>query len=143
VECAAYDQYRFKEDKERRAHQGTLNVGMGVDAETAIQSIKERYAALQARIKEFPALIKPWISLAFVAVMQPYADMTEGKRLCWKICLFNAAIYGFWKLRRLQPFMTRSFMHHPLSGLSYSMLTSTFRYCVGILHRLLVYSQFS
>ncbi|KAM6496844.1 hypothetical protein JOM56_007317 [Amanita muscaria] len=91
-----------------------------------IKELRDWYANLNASIQNFPALIKPWISLACVSIMQPYADMSEGKRLCWKICLFNAAIYGFWKIRKLQPFMMRSFTHNPLSGLSYTMLTSVF-----------------
>ncbi|KAK2465684.1 hypothetical protein APHAL10511_002228 [Amanita phalloides] len=101
-----------------------------------LKRLKAWYAKLNASIRDFPALIKPWISLAYVTAMQPYADMTEGKRLCWKICLFNAAVYGFWKLRRLQPFMMSSFAHNPLSGLSYTMLTSMFSH-KSFLHLLL------
>jgi rhomboid-like protein len=91
-----------------------------------IKQLRDWYAKLNANIQNFPALMKPWISLAYVTIMQPYADMSEGKRLCWKICLFNAAIYGVWKFKRLQPFMMHSFTHNPLSGLSYTMLTSVF-----------------
>lgn len=76
-----------------------------------------------------PGLLRPWVGVAYVAVMQPYADASEGKRVCWKICLFNAAVWAAWKVRRLQGPMARAFMHNPLSGLSYTLLTSVFR-CV-------------
>jgi len=46
--------------------------------------------------------------------------------LCWKICLLNAGVWAAWKIKSWQPFMNRSFMHHPLSGLSYTLLTSMF-----------------
>jgi len=38
----------------------------------------------------------------------------------------NAGVWAAWKIKRLHPFMTRSFMHHPLSGLSYTLVTSMF-----------------
>jgi rhomboid-like protein len=60
--------------------------------------------------------------------MQPYADATEGKRLCWKICLLNAGVWLAWKIKPWNGFMTIRFMHYPLSGLSYTLLTSMFRY---------------
>lgn len=74
-----------------------------------------------------PGLIRPWVGLAFVSVLQPYADASEGKRLCWKICLFNAAVWVAWKVRRWQGPMSIRFMHNPLSGLSFTLLTSMFR----------------
>ena len=60
--------------------------------------------------------------------MQPYADASEGKRLCWKICLLNLGVWGAWKIGRWRPFMTTWFMHNPLSGRSLTLLASTFRY---------------
>jgi len=42
------------------------------------------------------------------------------------ICGVNTAIYLVWKIPRLAPFMTRTFTHHPLSGRSYTLLTSMF-----------------
>ncbi|KAG5638563.1 hypothetical protein H0H81_011909 [Sphagnurus paluster] len=58
--------------------------------------------------------------------MQPFADASEGKRLCWKICLFNAAVWLAWKAKRFKGPMMVSFTHNPLSGLSYTLLTSMF-----------------
>ncbi|PPQ96801.1 hypothetical protein CVT26_006204 [Gymnopilus dilepis] len=100
-----------------------------------IQGLREKLASIQTTVQQLPVLIRPWINLAFVSVMQPYADASEGKRLCWKICLFNFAIYAAWKVKRWEPFMSRSFMHYPLSGKSYTLLTSTFSH-KGALHLL-------
>ncbi|TFK71379.1 hypothetical protein BDN72DRAFT_895740 [Pluteus cervinus] len=91
-----------------------------------IKSLREGFAAITGKAQEVPGLIRPWLSTLYVAVMQPYADASEGKRLTWKICLLNAAIFVAWKFRRLQGPMTVRFMHNPLSGLSYTLLTSVF-----------------
>ncbi|KAF8624024.1 hypothetical protein AX17_007230 [Amanita inopinata Kibby_2008] len=91
-----------------------------------IKKLRDWYAKVNSSIRDLPGLIRPWVSLAYVTAMQPYADMTEGKRLCWKICLFNAAIYGVWKFKRLHHGMMHNFTHNPLSGLSYTLLTSVF-----------------
>ncbi|GLB43363.1 putative rhomboid family protein [Lyophyllum shimeji] len=90
-----------------------------------IKKLREWYAFV-TQAPEIPSLLRPWLAAAYVTVMQPYADASEGKRLCWKICLFNAAIWLAWKVKRFQGPMTVSFMHHPLSGLSYTLLTSVF-----------------
>lgn len=93
------------------------------------QNLREWYVYIVGGVREVPGLIRPMLGTAFVAIMQPYADASEGKRLCWKICLLNTAIWLAWKLRRLERPMTVRFMHHPLSGLSFTLLTSMFRYC--------------
>ncbi|KIK07798.1 hypothetical protein K443DRAFT_128905 [Laccaria amethystina LaAM-08-1] len=93
-----------------------------------IRDLREWFAGLNLRLQEMPGLIRPWVGLAFVSVLQPYADASEGKRLCWKICLFNAAVWVAWKVRRWQGPMSIRFMHNPLSGLSFTLLTSMFRF---------------
>ncbi|KAF8801330.1 hypothetical protein BYT27DRAFT_7198411 [Phlegmacium glaucopus] len=91
-----------------------------------IQGLREKLASINSVISNFPILIRSWVNVGCVAIMQPYADASEGKRVCWKICLLNAGVWAAWKIKRWQPFMNRSFMHHPLSGLSYTLLTSMF-----------------
>jgi len=90
--------------------------------------MREILTNIQSTVQQLPVLIRPWINLAFVSVMQPYADASEGKRLCWKICLLNLAVYAAWKVKRWQGFMVTRFMHYPLSGMSITLLTSMFRY---------------
>ncbi|KAF8074693.1 hypothetical protein FPV67DRAFT_1474598 [Lyophyllum atratum] len=91
-----------------------------------IKKLRDWYAYLTQQAQDVPSLLRPWLGAAYVTVMQPYADASEGKRLCWKICLFNAAIWLAWKVKRFQAPMMTSFAHHPLSGLSYTLLTSVF-----------------
>ncbi|EAU90212.2 hypothetical protein CC1G_05750 [Coprinopsis cinerea okayama7 len=91
-----------------------------------IRYLREWFQSINSKLQDMPALIRPWVGLAFVSVLQPYADASEGKRLCWKICLLNAGVYLAWKIRKWRPAMNVRFMHNPLSGLSYTLLTSMF-----------------
>lgn len=91
-----------------------------------IKTLRDWYAAIVGSTSDIPNPIRPWAGLFYVTLMQPYADASEGKRLCWKVCLFNAAIWVAWRIKRLHGTMLRSFTHHPLSGLSYTLLTSNF-----------------
>jgi hypothetical protein len=77
-----------------------------------------------------PLAMKRLLSQGYAMVAQPYLDSTEGRRICWKIIAFNTAIWFAWQLPRLRGVMNTSFMHHPLSGLSYTLLTAVFR-CVS------------
>ncbi|KIK60519.1 hypothetical protein GYMLUDRAFT_200694 [Collybiopsis luxurians FD-317 M1] len=91
-----------------------------------VQQLRSTYKYLATQASEIPQVIRPYITTIYLSVFQPYADASDGRRLCWKICMLNAGIWFMWQFQRLQPMMTRSFIHHPLSGLSYTLLTSTF-----------------
>jgi rhomboid-like protein len=96
------------------------------------QNLRDRLSKANEVLTKFPVLVRGWANIQFVAIAQPFAEASEGKRLCWKICLLNTGVWIFWKINRLRPFMTRSFMHHPLSGLSYTLLTNVFRYLFSL-----------
>lgn len=95
---------------------------------TKIQGLRSTYKYLNTQAAEIPQLIRPYLNAAYVALLQPYADASEGRRLCWKICLLNTGIWLMWQFQRLQPMMNRAFVHQPLSGLTYTLLSSTFRF---------------
>ncbi|KAG0705596.1 hypothetical protein DFH29DRAFT_980840 [Suillus ampliporus] len=81
---------------------------------------------LKDTLTEWPLALRNLVLSVYVQAAQSYLDAPEGRRLCWLICGVNAAIYLVWKIPRLAPFMSRSFTHHPLSGRSYTLLTSMF-----------------
>ncbi|KAF5383564.1 hypothetical protein D9615_003761 [Tricholomella constricta] len=91
-----------------------------------IKRLRDWYAYITKSAQDVPSLLRPWLGVAYVTVMQPFADASEGKRLCWKICLLNAAVWLAWKAKRFKGPMMVSFTHNPLSGLSYTLLTSMF-----------------
>jgi rhomboid-like protein len=73
-----------------------------------------------------PAYFKYWIIRGYVDVAQPYLDTTEGRRLCWKISLFNIGVYLAWKIRALEGPMMRAWTHNPLSGRAFTLITCVF-----------------
>ncbi|KAF5343830.1 hypothetical protein D9757_013920 [Collybiopsis confluens] len=91
-----------------------------------VQHLRSTYKYLATQATEIPQVIRPYITTLYLTVFQPYADASDGRRLCWKICLLNAGVWALWQVQRLQPLMTRAFVHQPLSGLSFTMLTSAF-----------------
>ncbi|KAJ4470121.1 hypothetical protein J3R30DRAFT_3660876 [Lentinula aciculospora] len=91
-----------------------------------VKNLRSTYKYLNTQAAEIPQLIRPYLNAAYVALLQPYADASEGRRLCWKICLLNTGVWLMWQFQRLQPMMNRAFVHQPLSGLTYTMLSSIF-----------------
>ncbi|KAG8214980.1 hypothetical protein J3R82DRAFT_8383 [Butyriboletus roseoflavus] len=84
-----------------------------------LESVKEK-------ISQWPIALQN-VSLTVSAFVGSfYYDASEGRRLCWSICVLNAAVFLMWKIPRLNAFMNRVFTHDPLSGKSYTLLTSMF-----------------
>src|ERR1700722_5619184 len=75
-----------------------------------------------------PVIVKRLLVTAYTSLAQNYLDATEGRRMCFKITAINAAVWLLWKLPSARIAMMTSFTHNPLSGLSYTLLTSMFRY---------------
>jgi rhomboid-like protein len=92
------------------------------------QELREDLKTVANSTEWVPAVARNRLMRAWATVAQTYLNVTEGKRLCWKICLLNVGVWLAWKSKRLQPFMLRNFVHDPLSGRSLTMLTSMFRY---------------
>lgn len=92
---------------------------LGKYLQTQVNQLKDTLA-------EWPLALRNLALSVYVQAAQSYLDAPEGRRLCWLICGVNTAIYLVWKIPRLAPFMTRTFTHHPLSGRSYTLLTSMF-----------------
>ncbi|KAI8920861.1 hypothetical protein DFJ77DRAFT_496068 [Powellomyces hirtus] len=54
-------------------------------------------------------------------------------RVTYTIVGINVAVFCLWRIPSLHPFMFRHFAHHPLSGRSYTLLTSAFSH-EGLMH---------
>ncbi|OAV99696.1 hypothetical protein PTTG_00517 [Puccinia triticina 1-1 BBBD Race 1] len=55
-----------------------------------------------------------------------YINLNEGKQICCILALINLPIFALWQMPRLVKSMTQKFTHFPLSGKSYTLITSTF-----------------
>jgi rhomboid-like protein len=92
------------------------------------KKLQGKLAKLKEVTAEMPSILRDLIVFSYVDAAQRYLDTTDARRVCWKICAINGFIWLAWKLPRLRNFMAVNFMHHPRSGLSYTLLTSMFRY---------------
>ncbi|KAK7030654.1 rhomboid domain-containing protein, partial [Favolaschia claudopus] len=90
------------------------------------QELREGLKNVGVFTEALPIPARNIIMRVWANVAQTYLNVTEGKRLCWKICLLNIGIWLAWKSKRLHPFMRRNYVHDPLSGRSITMLTSMF-----------------
>ncbi|KAJ6518771.1 hypothetical protein C8R45DRAFT_949192 [Mycena sanguinolenta] len=91
-----------------------------------VQELREGLKNVGLRTEGLGVQTRNVIMRVWATVAQTYLNVTEGKRICWKICLLNVGVWLAWKSKRLQPFMLRNFVHDPLSGRSSTMLTSMF-----------------
>ncbi|KAI0351368.1 rhomboid-domain-containing protein [Trametes cingulata] len=82
--------------------------------------------ALKSNMVQFPETIRSMAIWSYVQVFQPILNAGEGKRMCWIIGAVNCAVFVAWRIPRLGSFMMNSFTHNPLSGKSYTLLTSVF-----------------
>ncbi|MBW0474839.1 hypothetical protein O181_014554 [Austropuccinia psidii MF-1] len=55
-----------------------------------------------------------------------YINLGDGKQICLILGLINLQVFALWQIPRLAKLMTSNFTHYPLSGKSYTMITSTF-----------------
>ncbi|KAF8127362.1 hypothetical protein EV363DRAFT_1515011, partial [Boletus edulis] len=91
-----------------------------------LESVKEN-------ISQWPIALQNMTLNVSAFVGSFYYDASEGRRLCWSICALNTAIFLIWKIPRFHGFMNRAFTHDPLSGKSYTLLTSMFSH-KGLFH---------
>ncbi|KAJ2715790.1 hypothetical protein H4R19_001004 [Coemansia spiralis] len=86
----------------------------------------ESHARMLRRIASLPG----WVSFEAKRTAAAFADrwyrQSAGARCVYTLAALNVAVFGMWRIPRLLPLMARCFLHDPRSGLSYTLLTSTF-----------------
>jgi membrane associated rhomboid family serine protease len=66
------------------------------------------------------------VKRVFLSGVQVYLSMSEAQKTMAGLIGINLLVFGAWKVRGLQPFMTRYFTHNPASGRSITLFTSCF-----------------
>ncbi|KAI9457180.1 hypothetical protein HD554DRAFT_2143408 [Boletus coccyginus] len=95
-------------------------------ARAQLSQFLRRLESVKENISQWPIALQN-VSLTVSAFVGSfYYDASEGRRLCWTICALNTAVFLIWKIPRFNAFMNRAFTHDPLSGKSYTLLTSMF-----------------
>ncbi|KAI0630630.1 hypothetical protein C8Q77DRAFT_1134366 [Trametes polyzona] len=90
------------------------------------RKLQNGLASLRAALEPLPETMKAMVVWSYVQVFQPILNASEGKRMCWAIGAVNCAVFLAWRVPRWNAFLMRSFTHNPLSGRSYTLLTSAF-----------------
>ncbi|KDQ50761.1 hypothetical protein JAAARDRAFT_185971 [Jaapia argillacea MUCL 33604] len=90
------------------------------------EKLRSQLRDLSESLSGFPTHVQGTIVWAAARVAQAYYDARETRRLCWMLIGINGAVFLAWQIPNLRRAMARRFLHHPLSGLSYTLLTSTF-----------------
>ena len=133
VEHLDYGSAWFRPDEEGevlRVRQGAFMTVMIMDATHTIrpilQTMQNGLDRVRASVESLPIMLKSFTTWAYIYIAQPLVDAKEGRRVCWTIAALNTGVWLLWHVPRLRPFMRASFSHNPLSGKSYTMLTSTF-----------------
>ncbi|KAJ6493546.1 hypothetical protein C8R47DRAFT_1118694 [Mycena vitilis] len=85
--------------------------------------------------QHLPAVPRSAINEAYVAIRRRMITTSDAVKVCWGICVVNGAVFLAWQVPRLGGFMTRNFIHHPLSGRAFTMLTNVFSH-FGFFHLL-------
>ncbi|KAJ2787824.1 hypothetical protein GGI15_000393 [Coemansia interrupta] len=78
------------------------------------------------RIAHMPSWVPFEVKRSMVIAADKWHRLSRGEKCVYTIAGINAVVFGMWQIPRLLPFMARTFLHDPRSGLSYTMLTSTF-----------------
>ncbi|KAJ2244328.1 hypothetical protein GGH97_003231, partial [Coemansia sp. RSA 475] len=86
----------------------------------------EAHAKMIRRIAHLPGWVPHELKRTVVAFTDKWYKLSRGTRCVYTIAGLNVLVFGMWQMPRLLPFMARRFLHDPRSGLSYTMLTSTF-----------------
>ncbi|KAJ2317034.1 hypothetical protein IWW52_003341 [Coemansia sp. RSA 2704] len=90
------------------------------------RALSESHAKMIRRVARLPEWVPNELKRTIVALSDKWYQLSRGTQCVYAIVGLNAVVFGMWQVPRLLPFMIRRFLHDPRSGLSYTMLTSTF-----------------
>ncbi|KAL1741218.1 hypothetical protein HDZ31DRAFT_45918 [Schizophyllum fasciatum] len=98
-----------------------------------VERLRAIHRTIYKGLSAFPSTVRANVSHIYVAIFQPIADASQPKKIAWSLCFAMGAVFMMQNIPRLQPFMRRNFVHSALSGMSITLLTSTFAHA-GFIH---------
>ncbi|KAJ1998700.1 hypothetical protein GGI04_004889 [Coemansia thaxteri] len=78
------------------------------------------------RLANLPDWVPFELKRTVVAFVDKWHALSRSQRCVYTIVAVNTVVLGLWHIPRLLPVMAKSFLHDPRTGLSYTLLTSTF-----------------
>ncbi|THH11871.1 hypothetical protein EW146_g7905 [Bondarzewia mesenterica] len=91
-----------------------------------IKKVQNKVNSISESLSNAPMIVKELVLYTYAKFGEAYITSTEGRRVGWGLCAVNTAVWIAWQIPRLRPFMHLHFTHNPLSGRTYTMLTSMF-----------------
>jgi rhomboid-like protein len=104
-----------------------LPVPVSLELCSTPQKFQAQLATLTESLADAPIVAKSVILHSYARLAEMYLNASEGRRAGYGIAAVNVGIWVAWQIPVLRPFMMTHFTHHPLSGKTYTMLTSMFR----------------
>ncbi|KAI8826207.1 uncharacterized protein EV422DRAFT_515774 [Fimicolochytrium jonesii] len=126
---ASYERARGRwaaEDKTKLGALFNLDTFFGTDSRSSTPATKPKPGSWETYLPEPLFRIKSMLT-------HSWDTAKPSLKLVYSIIGLNTTIFLLWRIPSLQPFMLRHFTHHPLSGRSYTLLTSAFSH-EGLLH---------
>ena len=94
---------------------------------STLQKFQGQLASLTELLADAPIVAKSVILHSYARLAEMYLNASEGRRAGYGIAAVNVGVWVAWQIPILRPFMMAHFTHQPLSGKTYTMLTSMFR----------------
>lgn len=88
--------------------------------------IAERRRVFMEKVQSYAQWIPRDLMRAYVLVANKVMSLTDAEKTIWTLIGINTVVFGCWQSYRLFPFMSRWFLHSPVSGRSVTLLTSCF-----------------
>ncbi|KAI0289027.1 hypothetical protein B0F90DRAFT_1153108 [Multifurca ochricompacta] len=95
-------------------------------AQILLKKFQAQLTALTGSLADAPIIAKSVILHSYARLAEMYLNASEGRRAGYGIAALNVGIWIAWQIPVIRPFMMSHFTHHPLSGKTYTMLTSMF-----------------
>ncbi|KZP01648.1 hypothetical protein CALVIDRAFT_532421 [Calocera viscosa TUFC12733] len=76
--------------------------------------------------KNWPAMLRVYYQRAWISGAEATLNTSDGRKAAWMILGLNALVFIGWQIPVLRSRMAASFLHSPLSGKSYTLVTSAF-----------------
>jgi len=99
---------------------------MDARLKTLVKWAELRLIKLNLALRNTSDGIRSMALYLYKGAAEKYLNASEERRACWAIVAVNGLVWAAWAVPGLNKFMMRHFTHHPLSGRSYTMLTSVF-----------------
>ncbi|EIM86435.1 uncharacterized protein STEHIDRAFT_97071 [Stereum hirsutum FP-91666 SS1] len=98
-----------------------------------LKKIQNQVDSLAAYMASYPVIIKQFVVHCYAAIGENYINSSEGRRLAWGVGAASFGIWLAWQVPRFNPWLMRNFAHSPLSGRTYTLMTSVISHR-GFLH---------